>query len=169
MSMNAEQENFEQLRKLLAWKRHEAPPPGYFSRFSSNVVDRIKAGEGSKSVDKFELVLMDSPWIQRVFRFLETSQVIVGAWCLAITGLLVTGAICLSRTDSSAPGLANALPSADGTSASEASASAFPNSTLLASSTNGFVPALPGGSLFDDLNKQHLQYQRATFPAAASN
>jgi len=44
--MNSEQEDFENLRKLLALKKYEQPPPRYFSELPSRIWVRIERGDG---------------------------------------------------------------------------------------------------------------------------
>lgn len=48
--MNAEQENFEALRKLMALKRHEQPPPGYFNKLPGIILSRLEAAEESQGL-----------------------------------------------------------------------------------------------------------------------
>jgi hypothetical protein len=48
--MNTNPESFEALRKLMAVKRHEEPPPGYFGTLSQKIAVRIERGEGQLSL-----------------------------------------------------------------------------------------------------------------------
>jgi hypothetical protein len=43
---NSNPENFEELGKLMALKRREVPPPGYFNRLPDSIITRIERGEG---------------------------------------------------------------------------------------------------------------------------
>ena len=100
--MNPENENFEQLRRLLALKRHEQPPPGYFHNFSGQVIARIKAGErGDKS--------FDSSWLQRFWSVLEAKPAFAGAFGAAVCAVLISG-IFNSEDESGMMSTANLIP-----------------------------------------------------------
>ncbi len=49
MNSDPETENFGALRKLLALKRLEQPPPGYFDHLAGKIVWRLEMGEGESS------------------------------------------------------------------------------------------------------------------------
>jgi hypothetical protein len=44
--MNSDPGDFQALRKLMAIKRHELPPPGYFNRLPDRIMNRLERGEG---------------------------------------------------------------------------------------------------------------------------
>jgi len=79
--MNSAPEEFNQLRRLLALKRREQPPPGHFNHFSDKVIARIE-GEG--------LCTRNSLW-QRLFPEWDAKPVLACAYGLVIMGLLVIG------------------------------------------------------------------------------
>lgn len=83
--MNRDPEDFESLRRLLAWKRHEQPPPGYFNDFSRRVMARIEAGE--QGADPAGI----RTWLQRLWAALETRPVFAGAFGAAVCAFLVVG------------------------------------------------------------------------------
>jgi len=49
-----EPENFDKLQKLLALKRHEQPPPGYFNKFSATVIARIQSAQATRPLTLWE-------------------------------------------------------------------------------------------------------------------
>jgi hypothetical protein len=85
--MNGDPENFESLRRLLAWKRQEQPPPGYFNDFSRRVIARIEAGE--RGADRAGW----SAWVQRVWLALQARPAFAGAFGAAVCAFLVVGMV----------------------------------------------------------------------------
>jgi len=79
--MKSSQEEFDSIQKLLAIKRHEQPPPGYFSYFSHKVISRIE-------VDQYE----ERPgfWARLASRF-DAKPVLACAYGFTISGLLLMG------------------------------------------------------------------------------
>jgi hypothetical protein len=52
--MNSQPEDFETLRKLMALKRHEQPPPAYLHQLHHRIRTRIERGEGRLNLwDRF--------------------------------------------------------------------------------------------------------------------
>ena len=91
--MNPEQDQFRNVRRLLALKRHEQPPPGYFDDFSEQVIIRIRAGERIEHFSLWEALSWEAPWLQRIWSILETRPVAAGAFGAAICGLLMAGTL----------------------------------------------------------------------------
>jgi hypothetical protein len=104
--MSAEPENFEALRRLLAIKRHEQPPPGYFNDFSRQVIVRIQAGE-AQSISIFQRMLQPMSWVQNLWGSFEAKPIVAGAFGVGVCGLLVVGLISSERIDADPNGLAS--------------------------------------------------------------
>ena len=99
MSMSRDTENFEPLCRLLKLKRHEQPPPGYFNRFSGDVIARIKLGDGARESDFFERMVWDSPWLHRIFSAFEAKPLVAGAFGVAMCALLISGVVYSEKAD----------------------------------------------------------------------
>jgi hypothetical protein len=85
--MKPDSENFDSLRRLLALKRHEQPPPGYFNYFSRDVIARIRAGETGG-----EMTLASS-WVERLLGMFDVKPVFAGAFGMAVCAVLISGVI----------------------------------------------------------------------------
>lgn len=103
--MSAEQHNSEDLRRLLALKRYEQPPPGYFNNFSRQVIARIHAGEAAASQSWAKRMLDRAPWLQNMWDGFGAKPIVAGAFGVSVCSLLVVGLISSERVDSNAAGL----------------------------------------------------------------
>src|SRR5215831_15308486 len=91
-------DDFEQLRRVLALKRYEQPPPGYFYSFSRQVIVRIKAGEVGNEIDTSVWSISVGTLFQRIWAALDARPVLAGAFGVAVCGFFVTGALISDST-----------------------------------------------------------------------
>jgi len=150
MSMNADHENFDALRRLLKLKRHEQPPPGYFNRLPGQVIARIQAGAAADSHEAMDGLLWGAPWLRRLLALFEAKPALVGA-CAAILGAgLIAGFVSLENNDTHSLPWEQSSAGSQLAKSSEVPASAFASGAgflMKISSTNPVTPA--GGSIFD--------------------
>lgn len=152
--MNSDVENFEQLRRLLALKRHEQPHPRYFNDFSSQVVARIKAGDKGETADGLDWLFGDVSWLQRLWATLESKPALAGAFGAAVCAMLVAGIVYSANVEPAPAHAAGPLMASEGVMSfvSSAGAAGAIDASLSFSSTNGVSPA---GSLFDQFHAQN--------------
>ena len=81
--MQLHPEPFDNVRKLLALKRYEQPPPRYFQEFSGLVIARIQAAEDAAAL----------PWWRRLFSAFEFQPAAVCATGLILSALFLTGMV----------------------------------------------------------------------------
>ena len=107
--MKPEQENFDQLLRLLKLKRYEQPPPRYFNDFSSRVIERIRAGGADAREGMFGNLFMEAPWLQRLFMAFETKPAVAWMFGLAVCALVVSGVVYSETAEYPQP---NIMPTA---------------------------------------------------------
>lgn len=83
MQPSGNDNEFRLLKKLLALKRHENPPPGYFGNFSSKVTARLRAAEETRQPDT-------SYW-RWLLRGFEWRTALVGVYAVSFIGLIAAG------------------------------------------------------------------------------
>jgi hypothetical protein len=137
--MNPDSENFDSLRKLMALKRHEIPPPGYFDGFSRNVMARIKSGEYGDEMGE------EGSWLNRFLGMFNVKPVFAGAFGTVVCAFLVSGIISSEPTPvmAGAHGVAN--PSLGPVPLPTVAAADSVNSNTVA-----------GSSLFDQFSAQAM-------------
>lgn len=79
--MNSSPDDFRDLQRLLALKRHEQPPPGYFRYLNDKIALRIEHDDLSSH----------STWWEWIVAKLDARPVLAGAYAFAISGLMLLG------------------------------------------------------------------------------
>lgn len=97
--MNENQDNFERLSRLLALKRHETPPPGYFDNFSSQILGRIRAGENVESAGLMEQWFGPASRIGNWLKILDAKPAFASGFAGALCLVLLFGIIYAERPD----------------------------------------------------------------------
>ncbi len=97
--MNENENSFESLRRLLALKRHETPPPGYFNDFSGQVLQRIRNGQTDTSSNLSEELFSHAPWLARLLESFNTKPVFASAFAGALCMLLLFGIVYAERPE----------------------------------------------------------------------
>jgi hypothetical protein len=148
--MNADHDKQDELQRMLALKRHEAPPPRFFKGFSHQVIDRLHSPEPA---------VPPSFW-QRLRADLESKPVLVCGSGVIVCGLLVVGLIASLRVQPPKPAPRQAGDEALWTVSPSAAALAAPAMTptipveplrigdpVLISEPSPFIQRKPGNSL----------------------
>jgi hypothetical protein len=164
--MSPEKENFEQLRRLLALKRHEQPPPGYFHDFSRQVLARIQADE---AVAKSSLLGRLAPWVGNLWEGFEAKPVLAGAFGVGVCSLLIFGLVSSERMDSNPTD----LPAGGG--ASRALFANVPDQTVGTSlferaqaETVAVPTAQTNSSIFEEIQRPRVQPVNFSAPAPSN-
>jgi hypothetical protein len=146
--MNDNNYNFEELRRLLALKRHEIPPPGYFENFSGNVIACIRAGEAVREL----------PWFLKFLQLFESRPAYPVAAASSLCTLLLFGIITVERQ----PEIVSAFPTMNNGSypfAATTSPGSIDSGSFAIASTNPPTDFSPNPSLF----QPNSYYQPAGF------
>ncbi len=171
--MAPEQDDFQQLRRLLALKRHEQPPPGYFDNFSREIILRLRAGEATPKFSLLEIFSADAPWLQRLLSLVQNRPALAGGFGFAACSLLVAGLLLSEPNNAqelSAGAFATATPVAQQFPAAAITTPILYGGSASAQLVNDVVvpPSQLTGSLFQQLKQLPRHPQLLGSPAPGS-
>lgn len=101
--MNQNEDNFESLRRVLALKRHEIPPPGYFDRFSANVIAQLRAAPQKENIF---VTLWNG--LRKGLEIFESKPAFAGVFASALCLLLLLGVVSTEQTETLPQAILNA-------------------------------------------------------------
>jgi len=151
--MNESENNFESLRRLLALKRHETPPPGYFNDFSRQVMQRIRTGQTEKLANLFEELFDHAPWLAKFLHAFDARPVFAGGFAVALCLLLLLGIVYAERPDFTPQPLLQVADSSASLAAVSPTVLSQPADQIgIVSSTNPVLSLQPVASPFGQQN-----------------
>jgi hypothetical protein len=166
--MSENEQNFEQLGKLLKLKQHEVPPPGYFNRFSGQVIARIRAGEAAKPQNFAERMQENSSWLANLLRIFDAKPGMIGGFATSMCLLLLLTVVFAERSEQAPKnifatvGSESATPSMASTSGTAPMLATANVSGGIAVSTNPVTSIQPVATLFGQPASAGL-FQQASF------
>jgi len=151
--MSDNNQNFQDLKRLLRLKRHEIPPPGYFHGFSGDVLARIQAGDSGSGKSFLERIQADSPFASALLQLFAARPGVVGALATSVCLLLLLAVLFVDRSE---PGAVMASDSAFFAQAAAPAAAAMPtevaSSDTLAAADSGITISTNPVSSLQPLN-----------------
>jgi hypothetical protein len=153
--MNENENNFESLRQLLALKRREIPPHGYFDNFSSQIIARIRSGVDEKPARASKQLSSEASWLLKLLRIFEAKPAFAVGFASTLCLLLLLGTIFAGQPESAPQPLlqTSAQPTTPFVaSLSPADLTPSANQTGIIASTNPMFELQPVASLFGDQN-----------------
>lgn len=141
--MSTPSDDFPDLRRLLALKRHEQPPPGFFDDLASEVRHQLRSG--STEDDRVEAVVEQVPWLHKLFQLFQTRPAFAGAFGAVACALVIGGIVYVKLPDANSsrstppptPYMAGTDQQGVGASGSESGVTLTP---LTGSDQNGLGP-----------------------------
>ena len=168
--MNEHEHNFDQLKLLLKLKRHEVPPPGYFDRFSSQVLSAIREERSDTAVARLNT---EVPFFLRFLRIFDSRPGLLGGLATSMALLMVFGVVLADHPEADLATQTVFNPTA---SAQTGNGNAMFNSSMtpdlaadsssgggISVSTNPADSLQPNGALF---GQQNPLFQNASFQVA---
>jgi hypothetical protein len=147
--MNSDPETFEELRRLLVLKRYEQPPPGYFDRFPSEVIARIRESE---SASNLAILQPPVPWLLRLWNALEARVVFPTAFGAAVCSVLILGLMRSSVLRASSVPITERLDGTLYSADTRLMGMQVVERTAPESSTAGVLPDQPAAGMFRRLH-----------------
>ena len=149
--MSSETEKFESLRRLLALKKHEQPPPGYFDSFASRVRSGIVAAEFRQS-NWWLRMREEASWLQRLWVTVTIRPSFAAAFGVVVCGMVFGGIYFTQKpnVEASAALVESMKIQTPGPSGLAVGQVTSPQN-LASVSTNPVIDASASASLFDQI------------------
>jgi hypothetical protein len=154
--MSLEQDNFESLRRLLALKRHETPPPGFYNRFPHEVIAQLEALQAGPRAAGSRRQSEAPSWLLRLWEIFEAKPLLAGGFGVVVCSFLIGGMILVSE---GSPGVNGNVLVAGGPTDPVVDTVEKTNA-----STTGVVSIDNGNSLFDQLGPLRAEPVSFTVP-----